>query len=70
VERGEYADEADLVAQSVQALKEDAEERERWEQENVVAAHDAFLADPTTAISSEELMRELAQARLERRKAS
>jgi hypothetical protein len=44
-------------------------ELERWERQNVVAAYDEHRNFPASAISSTQLQRDLAQARLERRKA-
>jgi antitoxin ParD1/3/4 len=70
IEQGEFASESELVAESVAAMREVAEELERWEQENVIAAHDEYRNNPRTAVSSSQLQSDLAQARLERLKAS
>ena len=70
VERGDYSSEIEFVTETVEALREQCEELDRWEQANVVAAHDEFIADPSAVVTAEELGRDLAQWRRERLRAS
>ena len=44
VSSGEYASEADVVQQGLDALKDQAEERDRWEREVLIPAHDRLVA--------------------------
>ncbi len=65
-EGGEYASEGELIEDSLELLRDDEEELRRWEQENVVAAYDELRADPSSAISFEQLQINLAAARRDR----
>lgn len=69
VRRGEYASEADAAREVFSAWRQEQEELERWEREVVVAAHDRVVADPSSAIPIDEVMRRLEADRAERLKA-
>jgi antitoxin ParD1/3/4 len=66
VEGGEYASESEFVADSLESLREDAEEQERWERETVLAARDELDANPASGLSYEQVLESLAKARRER----
>jgi Arc/MetJ-type ribon-helix-helix transcriptional regulator len=70
VRSGEYASVADVVRDSVEAMREELRERERWEQEVLLPAHDRLMADPKSALSFEEVQHSLEAKRRERLKAS
>ena len=70
VRSGEYASEADVVRESLEALRHVSVELERWEREVVVPAYDRLMADPTLAVSFEDLQQGLEAKRRERLKAS
>lgn len=70
VERGDYSSEIEFVTKTVEALREESEDLDRWEKENVVTAHEEFLADPSAVTTAEELERDLAQWRHKRLRAS
>jgi Arc/MetJ-type ribon-helix-helix transcriptional regulator len=67
VRSGEYASETDVVNEGVMALKDESEERERWEREVVVPAYNRLMADPSSAIPIEEVERHLEERRRQRR---
>jgi Arc/MetJ-type ribon-helix-helix transcriptional regulator len=67
---GEYDSESDLISRGLEALKDEYEERRRYEQEVVGPAHDELMADLSLAIPLEQVERDLATARLQRLKAS
>jgi putative addiction module CopG family antidote len=66
VERGEYASADDVLNHSVASLRLEAEERERWIREEVLAANEEHARDPRTSVSLDELKRELTEWRAER----
>ena len=70
VSSGEYDSESDVISEGIEALKAEAEERSRWEREVVVPAYERYLANPSSAIPLEKVMKNLAARRRERRKAS
>lgn len=70
VRSGEFASEAEAVADALTAWREGQEELARWEREVIVAAHDRIMADPSSGIPIEEVMQRLDAARTERLKAS
>ena len=70
VASGAYASESDLVNQGLMALKEESEERERWEREVLLPAHDRLMANPSSAIPIEQVERNLEARRRQRLKAS
>jgi Arc/MetJ-type ribon-helix-helix transcriptional regulator len=70
VSSGEYASEADVVQQGLDALKDQAEERDRWEREVLIPAHDRLMANPSSAIPLEEVEKNLEARRRQRLKAS
>ena len=66
VSSGEYASESDVISESLEILKEETEERERWEREVLIPAHDHFMANPSSGISLEEVERSLEARRRQR----
>jgi antitoxin ParD1/3/4 len=70
VRSGEYASETDVVRDCLEALQQENEERERWEREVLLPSHDRLMADPTSAVSFEEVQQGLESKRRERLKAS
>jgi antitoxin ParD1/3/4 len=70
VRSGEYASESDVVHEGLKALKEESEERARWEQEVLLPAHDRLMADPSSAVSTEQVEKNLEARRRQRLKAS
>jgi putative addiction module CopG family antidote len=70
VRSGEYASESDVIHEGLKALKEESEERERWEREVLLPAHDRLTADPSSAIPIEQVERNLEARRRQRLKAS
>ncbi len=70
VRSGEYASESDVIREGLKALKEESEERERWEREVLLPAHDRLMADPSSAIPIEQVERNLEARRRRRLKAS
>ena len=70
VRSGEYASESDVIQEGLKALKEESEERERWEREVLLPAHDRLMTDPSSAIPIEQVERNLEARRRQRLKAS
>jgi antitoxin ParD1/3/4 len=70
VRSGEFASEAEVVRESLEALRRDASELERWEREVVVPAYDSLMADLASAVSYEQVQRGLEAKRRERLKAN
>jgi Arc/MetJ-type ribon-helix-helix transcriptional regulator len=66
VSSGEYASEADVVREGIDALKQVAEERERWEREVLLPAYERYKADPSTGVPIEEVQRRVEARRRER----
>jgi Arc/MetJ-type ribon-helix-helix transcriptional regulator len=67
VASGEFASESDALDDMVAARRDEDAELERWEREVVVPAHDRLMADPSSAISIEEVERHLEERRRQRR---
>ena len=70
VSSGEYISVDDVIAEGVELLKSEAEERTRWEQEVLLPAHHRLIANPASAITDAELgasLEERRQMRLARR---
>jgi len=63
VTSGEYSNESEVIADSLALLEDDKETFERWLREDVIAACEEFEADPSSAISAEELLAKLERAR-------
>ncbi len=61
VESGDYASENEVVREGLRALQARERAVDRWLREDVAAAYDAIKADPSSAISSEELRASLAE---------
>jgi putative addiction module CopG family antidote len=70
VRSGEYASESDVIHEGLMALKQESEEREHWEREVLIPAHDRLMADPSSAIPIEQVERNLEARRRQRLKAS
>jgi len=66
VEGGEYASESDVIAESIDMLRDEDDELRR----SVVAAHNELMADPSSGVTVEQLRAELEAWRCERLKAS
>ena len=67
VASGEYASESDVIDEGLMALKEESEERERWEREVLLPAHGRLMASPSSAIPIEQVEQNLeAERRLRR----
>lgn len=56
VRSGAYASASDVVREGLRALQERDAGLDRWLCEDVVAGHAEYLADPTTAVSAEDLL--------------
>ncbi len=69
VRSGEFASESDVIHEGLRALKEESDERERWEREVLLPAHDRLMANPSSAVSIDQVERNL-EARRRRSKAS
>jgi putative addiction module CopG family antidote len=52
VRSGEYASESDVIHEGLKALKEESEERERWEREVLLPAHDRLMGAPRPQFQS------------------
>jgi Arc/MetJ-type ribon-helix-helix transcriptional regulator len=63
VASGEYASESEMIADGLALLEDDKETFERWLREDVIAACKEFEANPSSAISAEELLAKLERAR-------
>lgn len=55
VASGEYASEAEVIADGLEALEDDRRRFEAWLREEVAPALDALRADPSRAVSIEEV---------------
>ena len=66
VRDGHFASEADLVTQSVSLLREDDSEFEIWMREVVAQRYDSHKSDPSSAISIDEVLRNLEERRTKR----
>jgi antitoxin ParD1/3/4 len=69
VRSGEYASEADVVREGLDVLKQENEERERWEREVLLPAYERYKSDPSTGVPIEEVQRRIETRRRERLKA-
>ena len=70
VESGEFTSESEVVLEGIETLRAKTEARERWEQEVLIPTHDRMMANPSLALSREQLLTSLEEARRLRRKAS
>ena len=70
VASGEYADESAVIAESLELLEDREEGLERWLREEIVPVCHALEADPSSGISSSELLASLEAARRERQKST
>ena len=66
VASGEYADESDVISDSLSFLEDQEQQLERWLREEVVPACVAIEADPSPGISVSELLADLDAARRKR----
>jgi Arc/MetJ-type ribon-helix-helix transcriptional regulator len=70
VASGEFGSVSQVIEESLQIYREQSEEMGRWEREVVIPEHDRIMADPSSAIPIDEVIRTLATRRRERQKAS
>jgi putative addiction module CopG family antidote len=70
VASGEYADESEVISDSLTLLEDQEQSLERWLREEVVAECIAMEADPSSGMSSSEVLASLEAARHERQKSS
>jgi len=70
VSSGEYASESEVILEGLEALRDLADERERWEREVLLPAHDRLMADPASAIPIDTVQKNLEARRRQRSKAS
>jgi len=68
VASGEFADESAVISESLDLLQDREEGIERWLREEVVPACLEMEADPSSGMSSSELLASLETARGERQK--
>jgi len=68
VAHGEFSSESEVLATGLVRLKDEMTDRRRWEQEVLLPTLDHLEANPTSAISIEEVIEHLAQRRLQRLK--
>jgi len=68
VASGEFADESAVISESLELLQDREEGIERWLREEVVPACLEMEADPSSDMSSSELLASLETARGERQK--
>jgi antitoxin ParD1/3/4 len=66
VRSGEYASEADVVRDCVALLREDEAELESWLKDVGATRYDAFHADPSSAMTADELEARRAERRARR----
>jgi antitoxin ParD1/3/4 len=66
VSSGEYRSESEVIQEGLDALKQAVEERELWEREVLLPAHERLMANPSSAIPSEEVERGLETSRRQR----
>jgi putative addiction module CopG family antidote len=69
VASGEYRSASDFVHHSIQTMIEDEQELRRFERDEVVAAYEESLADPSSAIPIDQVRRNLREAFEQRYKA-
>jgi antitoxin ParD1/3/4 len=69
VRSGEYASEEDVVHESLEVMKQENEERERWERDVLLPAYERYKADPSTGVPIEEVQQRIEARRRERLKA-
>ncbi|MCB8875226.1 type II toxin-antitoxin system ParD family antitoxin [Acidisoma silvae] len=65
VRSGDYASVSEVIRDGMRALMERDAAVERWLREDVVAGHAAYLADPSQAVPSSDIL-----DRIKRRRAS
>ena len=66
VSSGEYESESEVVVESLEALKHEADGRHRFEQEVILPSYERYLANPASAIPAEEVERHLEERRRQR----
>jgi Arc/MetJ-type ribon-helix-helix transcriptional regulator len=66
VASGEYADESDVISDSLALLEDREHGLERWLREEIVPVCLAFEGDSSTAMSAAELLADLDAARRDR----
>jgi Arc/MetJ-type ribon-helix-helix transcriptional regulator len=55
VSSGEFVSVNDVIAEGVNLLKSEAEERTRWERDVLLPAHDRLIANPASAVTDADL---------------
>jgi putative addiction module CopG family antidote len=70
VASGEYADESEVIRDSLTFLEDHEQSLERWLREEVVPACLEMEANPSSGMSSSEILASLEAARRERQKPS
>jgi antitoxin ParD1/3/4 len=68
VASGEYADEGEVIADSLELLEDREQGLDRWLREEIVPVCSAVEAEPSSGMSSSELLDSLEVARRERQK--
>ncbi|CAN5521234.1 type II toxin-antitoxin system ParD family antitoxin [soil metagenome] len=68
VAKGEYASEEDVINESLEILKQDLAEREQWERDVLIPAHDRFMADRSSGIPADQVIKNLEARRRQRAK--
>ena len=66
VSSGEYESESEVIVESLEAFKHEADERHRFEQEVILPSYERYLANPASAIPAEEVQRHLEERRRQR----
>jgi putative addiction module CopG family antidote len=69
VESGEYASESEVIREGLRALQLHERALESWLKDQVTVAYDALKADPSRAVSIENVRASLVAARKSSRKA-
>ena len=64
VSSGEYASESEVIRDGLRALQARDQALEKWLRTEVAAAYDEAKANPSSLISSEEVLEELAKLRV------
>lgn len=69
VQSGEYASESEVIREALRTLQRHERALEKWLREEVASAYDAMKADPSRAISTEEVRAHLSTAHKSAKKA-
>lgn len=63
VDSGRYASESEVIREGLRALFDRDQAVEAWLREDVAAAYDALVADPSRAVTATDLRQRLARRR-------